>query len=332
MKRFSFHSGKQQTVKEYILYALGEVFLIVLGILLAMYINDLNTDYQYNRKVDENIKRVYHELENNLKTLGSKIETFQVKDSLIHLFMADSVVREDYTHSRGFTGLIINTNNFLLEEDAVQNLLQLNVSDNTYRDELISDLKSLYAMRDKIKANNDKMADFVYGILTKEIETYGKFAYSGVIDEKLLDYFLTSKTYKAKVIEYSVIAIRNQLKRYQTFYARGRGIYEEISRVYGFANHFAKYADPSLLKDYMGTYPTSSPADSLYIRIQNDSIFLDTPGFPNLHLIPYAKNRLFLNNNGRLGYFVSFFQEDSSAMHMRIHLLPNRNEYKKELK
>ena len=328
MKRFSLGSGQQMKAKNYLLYALGEILLIVAGILLALYINKLNSDHQYTRKIDENINRAYHELEKNLSLTEVSIAKLQDKDSLIHLFMKDSLVKDDYTKSRDFSGLIINSGNLFLEDDAFQNLLQLNVSDNTYRDALISDLKSLYSMNEKIKSMNERMSNFVEGILTDNVKDYGKFAYSGVVDENLIEYYLNSEEYKSNVIKYSVLAIRNQLKRFQIFYAKGRGIYQEISRTYDLPDHFAQYYEPEYLQEYVGSYLTSSPTDSLHLSIENDSVFLSISRNPNLHLVSYENARLYVDN-GQLGYFVSFFTNDSSEKKMIIHLMSFSGEYTK---
>lgn len=275
-----FSSGKHMNPKRYLVYAIGEILLIVLGILLALYIDKLNSDYQYTRKIDENIHRVYQELEQNLSLAEVSISKLQVKDSLIHLFMKDSVEKSDYTKSLDFPGLIINSGNLVLEDDAFQNLIHLNVSDNTYKDSLISDLKSLYSMNEKVKSLNERIFDFIEGILTDDVKIYGKLAYEGIVDEDLIDYFLHSKEYKSDVIRYTVLSIRNQLKRFQIYYAKGRGIYGHISQTYDLPNHFAQHTDPENLKEYVGSYLTLGPTDCLDIRIENDSVFLLLPATP----------------------------------------------------
>ncbi|MEM6806287.1 MAG: hypothetical protein AAF696_33120, partial [Bacteroidota bacterium] len=109
--------------KGYIVYALGEILLIVLGILLAMYINKLNEDYQYRKKIDKNLNRVYTELEKNLEKTGSAIASLQAKDSLINLFMNNQLTKRHYKENVFLSALIFNSHTLEIEEDAFHNLI-----------------------------------------------------------------------------------------------------------------------------------------------------------------------------------------------------------------
>jgi len=328
MKLSPFNSTPTRSTKGYLLYALGEVFLIVLGILLAMYINNLNQDYQYRKKIDKNINRVFIELEKNLSKTGKVIDALQRKDSLIYLYMSDSLEKIDYFNNMELAVLVINANNLRLEDEAYHNLIQLNISDNTYKDELISDLKGLYRLHPKVDLLNEKMSDFVVKILSENVDSYGDLAYKGIIDENLIDYCLTSKKYKSHVTQYAVLAIRNQLKRYQNLYALGIGIYTQIAEQYDLGNNFDKYSEEKILTKLIGSYGDSSATEGLHIKVEHDSVFLSVPNNPRLHLVPFAENRLFLDN-GQLGYFVSFYPDDDSVWTMRIHILSNRASYRK---
>lgn len=328
MKLSPFNSPRIKSTKGYLLYAFGEVFLIVIGILLAMYLNNLNQDYQYKNKIDENINRVFKELEKNLSKTGDVIHTLMRKDSLINLYMSDSLEKGDYLENMELAVLVINANNLRLEDEAYHNLIQLNTSGNRYKDELIADLTGLYKLHQKVDLLNEKMSDFVVKMLVENVDSYGDLAYKGSVDESLIDYCLTSKEYKLHVTQYAVLSIRNQLKRYQNLYALGRGIYKQIAKQYDWRNEYDKYSNQRILAKLIGSYGDSSATKSLHIKAENDSIFLSVPNNPRLHLVPYAENRLFLDN-GQLGYFVSFYPDDQSDWTMSIHILSNRGSYKK---
>ena len=329
MKLFQPNANSQIRTKRYLVYACGEVFLIVVGILLAMYINKLNQDYQYRRKIDNNLNRVYTELEKNLQKTGRAIAAFQTKDSLIHRFMNDSLEKSDYRENVLLPALIINSQTLELEDEAYQNLIQLNISDNKYQDTLISNLKGVYSLNTKIKMLNDKLSDFVYNLLLNpKTNVYDQFAYEGTVSDALIDYFLTSEEYRSDVIRYSTLAIRNQLRRYQNFYTAALGVYKKISVQYDLPNLFASYTDEKTTTTFTGTYSTGQDSVTLGIAYEKDSILLTIPTQGKLHLIPYSRNRLYLNTEG-LGYFVSFFPNDTSETAMRIQLLSFNQGYKR---
>lgn len=328
MKLSPFSSTPIKSTKRYLLYAFGEVFLIVIGILLAMYLNNLNQGYQYRNKIDENINRVFNELEKNLSKTGDVIHTLMRKDSLINLYMSDSLEKSNYLENMELAVLVINANNLRLEEEAYHNLIQLNTSENRYKDELIADLTGLYKLHQKVDLLNEEMSDFVVKMLIDNVDSYGDLAYKGIVDESLIEYCLTSKEYKSHVTQYAVLSIRNQLKRYQNLYALGIGIYTQIAEQYELRNHFDKYSEERILAKLIGSYGDSAAGKSLHITVENDSIFLSVPNNPRLHLVPFAENRLFLDN-GQLGYFVSFYPDDQSDWTMSIHILSTRGSYRK---
>ena len=54
---------KENKVSKYMLYAIGEIVLVVVGILIALSINNWNE----SRKQEQNLKIVYHLINNDLK-------------------------------------------------------------------------------------------------------------------------------------------------------------------------------------------------------------------------------------------------------------------------
>jgi hypothetical protein len=63
--------GKQ--VKKYAIYALGKIFLVVVGILIALQINNWNEDHKAAKKEQQILKQLKSEYESNLAQLNEKI-------------------------------------------------------------------------------------------------------------------------------------------------------------------------------------------------------------------------------------------------------------------
>ena len=55
-----------KSLKNYFFYALGEIFLIVAGILIAMKVDNYNSTKKYEKVMDNNFIKVAHELKNNI--------------------------------------------------------------------------------------------------------------------------------------------------------------------------------------------------------------------------------------------------------------------------
>ncbi|MGB5434827.1 MAG: hypothetical protein WBM98_02970 [Maribacter sp.] len=131
-------SGK---VKNYLVYALGEILLIVIGILIAWKINDLN-EIRKNKIVELKIyDSLYEELDLNLKVLNSAIANYSddiqrleatvnyvglapeqitsgAKDTIVHLNYREVNLLEGALNS------VINTTKFeLIESDSLKRLI-----------------------------------------------------------------------------------------------------------------------------------------------------------------------------------------------------------------
>tara|TARA_R110000823_G_scaffold297227_1_gene417337 strand:- start:391 stop:1155 length:765 start_codon:yes stop_codon:yes gene_type:complete len=131
-------SGK---FKSYLLYAFGEIFLIVIGILIAWKINDLN-EIRKNRIVEMKIYHsLYEELNTNLKVLNEGIVKYSnnvnrleatlnyvglapekitrgAKDTIVHINYAPMVLLEGALNS------VISTSKFeIIESDSLKTLI-----------------------------------------------------------------------------------------------------------------------------------------------------------------------------------------------------------------
>ena len=145
-----------ESIKNKLLNAIGEIVLIVVGILLALYIDNWNAGVQNKRAVDSNFQRVYHELENNIAESKHHIKGLYNKDSLIHLVLNDGVKSEDYFSDINLGYLTLNYLNLNLDDKAYQNLMQLDLSDDSYKEHLLFQLKDLNTLNEGITSNNNK--------------------------------------------------------------------------------------------------------------------------------------------------------------------------------
>ncbi|WP_299781810.1 hypothetical protein [uncultured Formosa sp.] len=138
LRRKQLLSGK---VKNHLLYALGEIFLIVLGILIAWKINDLN-EVRKNKIVQEKIYvSLYEELHTNLNVLDTSI--MQYNKNTITL-----------QNTLKYVGLHGND----LTEGAKDTIIKINFKNTNLRKEALSSVN----ITDKFQfLENDTLADLI---------------------------------------------------------------------------------------------------------------------------------------------------------------------------
>ncbi len=327
MKLFKLKSIINNNLKNYLLYAVGEILLIVLGILIAMYINNWNSNNKYKKKIDNNFLRVHKELENNMKRARGIIKAFKKKDSLIYLVLNDSVKPEMYSKNSGLAYLIFSLYDLKIEDKAYQNLMALNISDNKYKEDLISKLKSLYSINKYIQQANQRMSDFVHEkaipFSAQNTKIFTDLHYKEQVKKEAIDFFMTSQEYKAYVGQYSLIAIKTQLYFDQIFLQRAYKVYSEITEQYQLKKPSFLKKD-SLISQYKGLYFSKEKKDTLTVKVRNDSIIVCRDKKHKINLFPITKHDYFVNGGG----FVSFYHKNDT-INMKMSRLSHQRVLKK---
>lgn len=116
---------KQSQVKRYVLYAVGEIFLVVIGILIALYLNNLNSE---KKSEIENI-RLVTDLEKGLINNQFLMERFANRvygqDSLMEAVIQNKLSEENYFRNRMLTELMTpGTQYSWLNDENILTLLQ----------------------------------------------------------------------------------------------------------------------------------------------------------------------------------------------------------------
>src|SRR6056297_1764772 len=78
MLRFFRQLRKDQLMsyktRKYLLYAIGEIFLVVIGILIALQVNNWNEERLINNQLDTYFRQIHGELDSDLNRINEEIE------------------------------------------------------------------------------------------------------------------------------------------------------------------------------------------------------------------------------------------------------------------
>ena len=165
MKFFTFLRNKSTSNKDYIKYALGEVFLVVMGILIALSVNNSNEERKLRKEEKKVLLSLHSEISNNLNSLETALLEKKIiidinkellkytgpesewkseykLDSLMYYF---SVSGWNYVADNGVLNEIINSGKLSIVDNVkIKNLIsslpqqisQIIEEDRVYRDDL----------------------------------------------------------------------------------------------------------------------------------------------------------------------------------------------------
>jgi hypothetical protein len=209
---------KQNKLGRYLIYALGEVVLVIIGILIALSLNNFNEAKTQDKKIEVILVQIQNELLTIIEDSSVVIEAYRHKDSLIYLIMNRKVNVEDFKKpsNRDFRFISTNFKKLEMQDDGFKNLiLKSEVISEKYLP-LVNELKQLYFNDKKVLDElNEFLVKVVSTTLDYQRDNYDWYADYYFLEENLtdevLDYFINSNKYRNSLADFSNIAMYNLL-------------------------------------------------------------------------------------------------------------------------
>ena len=262
----------ENKVAGYLRYAVGEIVLVVLGILIALYINNMNEQKKTEARIVEILKEVQNDLGKDILKADETMEYYKQKKSTIKLILNDKLPYEYYkNHPATSKYLIMVPNHIKLYDNGYKDLMQ-NSKDipDKYR-AIINPLYEIYVYNKyEIDIFDDDMgeitSDYNHILMTKFDWYYSEFSSSTISDE-MIDYFSTPE-YKNLAYRYAMVSWSALSSHLSHFRYNAVDAYLEIAKLIGnedkvpvYVGHNFIKIDSTILKQYTGTYELM-PADS----------------------------------------------------------------------
>ena len=273
---------KNRTAK-YFKYAIGEITLVVIGILIALQINNWNQKRIDRNNFDEQINLVLEELEVNHKAIETNY--LLLADSITNMILSDTLKVEDY----------LSSSNYRLKR-----FLYLNFEpkfSSKYFDKLIDDIvipkkhkisvDSLYTKNNSslflLKKYYTTLQEKKTNTLEYLIDNYPRFSYqfdlsNRVTEEKskgdttYIKQLIVDPFYRNKMVDLHQ-NINIYLNVTSGYYSKIPDVYIQLNNLLSnprpipvsIADHFQAYPK-DLLKNLTGTYLSSKTGNTFTIR------------------------------------------------------------------
>lgn len=207
---------QENRVGKYLLYAVGEIILVIIGIMIAVWLNNLNAAKNEDKKIQTIFKEIQNELILTIEDLEYTIEYYRNKDSLIYEFMMNDLKKEDFrdTTYRILMNISTNYNIPVMQEEGFNNLMLKSENMPDKYDSIAKGLKYLYiSLKNDLDTYSDEMHELVKRTLLYQEENYAWFADAtfkiAELNDEELEYTLHDKHYKNSVAQYSIYGIFN---------------------------------------------------------------------------------------------------------------------------
>ena len=222
---------EQNKTGKYFKYAIGEVALVVIGILIALQINNWNEARKESDKLKEVYERILIDVENDLNELSANLAYYKKQEHVFKTVINDSVTPDLLNH--GLSRVLFDNYVTKLNKAGVNQLKEL-----TNKDSLSLKIIEIYDVMENFMVlgiekdlNNDSryLANIFRDHYTWFPEWQKKTIMKDNSSKELQDYFLTSMEYKhhmiqanqdiyntyVPIIEYSILTLKEIKKELQ---------------------------------------------------------------------------------------------------------------------
>ncbi len=159
-RKIRYQVFKQNKIGNYITYALGEIILVVIGILIALQINTMNENDKQEQKMVTYLKQFKIDLENDIQTFNNFIRINEMRirniDTIIKMAATKTSLTKD--EMRRFTTLhesLVYESYFVPEKSTYSQLVASSHGDFFKNETLRAQLFRYYAVNDRNEKNNE---------------------------------------------------------------------------------------------------------------------------------------------------------------------------------
>ncbi|MEM7575591.1 MAG: DUF6090 family protein [Bacteroidota bacterium] len=202
MKAFRSRSSTPRSWWGYLKYAIGEILLVVIGILIAVSINNWNEENKKSRELLNIYEAVAEDLRNDLTEINGTLALYETISPIMDKVLGDSLSLVDYEANPGIGFLIFGYPEVQIDQRGYHLLNAFN-SSNRQQDTLVTNIIDFYSDRvreievdDQLRAEDFK-SNFNYWKST--YPWWAEYIHKKNIFSGFVDYALNDPDYKRRV-------------------------------------------------------------------------------------------------------------------------------------
>jgi hypothetical protein len=307
-----FRKIRQKTLTEnkfgkYLTYAIGEIILVVIGILIAVGINSMYNASQNETKIKAILTQVQQDLITDILDAKRIYNTYIEKDSLFQKIMNDSITFEMYKknpYPLPITGNYVSFSNKKGGYDRFMNNLE-NLPEKYNC--LLPYFNTLYVeMQNDIDDYNTYIKNTAMIDGREDLKTNPKIAdyIAGRYPEEAMEYFFKDPFLKNKSIKY-INDLKNISYAANDYRIESIELYKKIDSLLGktpiaYKEPLAILPEKDIISSFLGDYKDQAKAlgATLSLSMESEKVVLKSLKNPDTKLYWHKDDYYFIKGNG----------------------------------
>jgi hypothetical protein len=287
-----------------LLYAFGEIVLIVIGILIALNINNRNIEHQKEVRMQSILQSISDDLTTDILKINEVLEFEKIQDSLLTIITSGNLTRDNFNK---VIGSAMNHKAIEISDNAFNNLLK-NIDEIPKQYQGIYD--GLNFLHVKLKP---RVINYSKLIETKMRAEYDKWAntkswYYKMMDKngrpnEFIEFALDDPLFKNFAMQLRLL-LSNHLRTLKAFKNQAASSYVDIHKLLGKKNELPDFIpsqmsfneislSQDILKSYIGKYQSENN-DVKTVQIEDMRIYVIHEDGNKNEIFPYAEDNFFL--------------------------------------
>jgi hypothetical protein len=233
--RPTLSSGQARRLSKYLLYAIGEILLVVIGIMIALYVNNKNQERGEEREIRAALIEIQRDLAQDIKFTNLTYDRYLLKDSIKNLVMNNSVRYDDIKTKRlPVATLAYQYTPMWRQKNGYEQFLQMVKGMPEKYKELLPELNELHNIRGyQVDAYHKKYLETLVKVQDEsysQLDWYGQDQFTGEMSDEQIDFYLHSPLFKSYVMRMSHEA-ENMVSAVGWYRAMAMRIYYKIDEL-----------------------------------------------------------------------------------------------------
>ena len=204
---------KNNKVTAYILYAIGEIVLVMIGILLAMQVNNWNEERIQKTQLNSILKTVSLDLKTDTIVANSLIDYYKENEKNSLKIINREIKKENYKDCPQCAGLITVYRPFNVQTKGYNLLTNFSDKNSIKNDSLVTQITQFYP---SFMGLIDDSNGFIKNEVLSNIESFKKHSWfvdwtQGKVNDDMIYYFTESEEYRKQVAAHNLLAAKNHL-------------------------------------------------------------------------------------------------------------------------
>lgn len=295
---------------KYFKYAIGEIVLVVIGILIALQINNWNEQVKKDKKIATVFETVKKDLLSDINEANGFIDYYEEKDSLINLVVNRKVTKEHYQLNPNLRTVVMFYQELSINKLGYETLKE-NINDvpTKYENALI-DINLIYTnILQKIEVNNKSTRQLLERTLQKWADNYNWYRTSQETyqtpNDDMINFFLKDSSYLGDVRMVKMLGIDNHLRTAKFYKIKAISALikidlannitlEESLKAYQNSIGSFEFINLKPIEEFVYKKPTDLQPIPVFINnVMNEKLFIYYKNAEGVDLlIPFEKNSI----------------------------------------